>query len=211
MGRVSDARERLIEAAIELVWLRSYGSVSVDDLCERAGVKKGSFYHFFATKDDLVVAALEAHWGARKPALDELFDSDRPPVERLKAYFDDVYTRQKQLQLRFGRVVGCLYASVGAECADQHPEIARKAQAVLAHYVAYYERVLRDAKGSGDLRIVNAAHAARALFAFMEGALGQARIADDPEPLRDLARDALRFLGAEVPAARTPRRKAAGS
>jgi TetR/AcrR family transcriptional repressor of nem operon len=50
MGRTSDAKERLIEAMIELIWTGSYGSTSVDQICERAGVKKGSFYHFFESK-----------------------------------------------------------------------------------------------------------------------------------------------------------------
>jgi len=46
MGRVSDAKDRMLEAAIKLVWRNSYGAVSVEDICSEAGVKKGSFYHF---------------------------------------------------------------------------------------------------------------------------------------------------------------------
>jgi len=57
MGRVSDARQRLLDATIDLIWQNSYGAVTVDDICERAGVKKGSFYYFFPSKTDLVVAA----------------------------------------------------------------------------------------------------------------------------------------------------------
>ena len=59
MGRTSDARERLIHSAIELVHARSYADVGVNELCEHAGVKKGSFYHFFPSKRDLIVAALD--------------------------------------------------------------------------------------------------------------------------------------------------------
>jgi len=73
MGRVSDARERLIQATIELIWVEGYGAVTVDSICERANVKKGSFYHFFAAKEDLVLAALDAHWANRRPTLDALF------------------------------------------------------------------------------------------------------------------------------------------
>lgn len=44
MGRTSDAKERLLAAALDLIWERSYGSVTIDAICEKAGVKKGSFY-----------------------------------------------------------------------------------------------------------------------------------------------------------------------
>ena len=57
MGRTSDARERLIATAIELIRARSYESVGVDALCNHAQVKKGSFYHFFPSKQDLMPRA----------------------------------------------------------------------------------------------------------------------------------------------------------
>src|SRR5262249_2566506 len=56
MGRVSDARQRLMDAVCELIWAGSYGSTTIDQICEKAGVKKGSFYHFFDSKADLAVA-----------------------------------------------------------------------------------------------------------------------------------------------------------
>ena len=58
MGRVSDARERLLEAVYELTWQQGYNAVTVDAICERAGVKKGSFYHYFDSKADLTKAAI---------------------------------------------------------------------------------------------------------------------------------------------------------
>ena len=53
MGRVSDAKERLMEAVLELIWTGSYGSTTIDQICEKAGVKKGSFYYFFDSKAEL--------------------------------------------------------------------------------------------------------------------------------------------------------------
>ena len=47
MGRTSDAKERLMAAALDLTWEESYGAITIDDICRRAGVKKGSFYYFF--------------------------------------------------------------------------------------------------------------------------------------------------------------------
>ena len=69
MGRTSDAKEKLLHVAFDLIWQHSYGSVSVDDICERADVKKGSFYYFFPSKSDLAVAkALTAARQKRQPA-----------------------------------------------------------------------------------------------------------------------------------------------
>ena len=82
MGRTSDARERLMEAVIELIWAGSYGSTSVDHICERAGVKKGSFYHFFESKTDLALAGLEHGWTEHKRELDQIYSPVVPPLER---------------------------------------------------------------------------------------------------------------------------------
>lgn len=43
MGRTSDAKERLLQVGFDLIWNQSYGAVSVDQICERADVNKGSF------------------------------------------------------------------------------------------------------------------------------------------------------------------------
>ena len=74
MGRTSDANERLMDAALDLIWEESYGSVTIDDICKRADVKKGSFYYFFSSKSDLAIAALERMWQEEsKPKMDATF------------------------------------------------------------------------------------------------------------------------------------------
>lgn len=200
MGRVSTARARLVQATIDLLWTESYGAVSVDAICERARVKKGSFYHFFKSKDELVIAALDAHWEARKPSLDALFARSRRPLDRLRDYFDSVYQRQVELGKKFGRPPGCFYCKLGIEV-SQGTEIGRKVQSIMASYVAYYESALVDVAAAGA-PLVDIPGKARALFAFMEGVLTQARINDDYEIMKNLGQSALRFLGlGEVKAA----------
>lgn len=193
MGRVSTARERLVAATIDLLWTESYGAVSVDAICDRARVKKGSFYHFFKSKDDLVIAALDAHWQGRQPTLETLFARSRPPLERLRAYFESVYERQLELAKKFGRPPGCFYCKLGIEV-SQGTEIGRKVQSIMAAYVAYYESALVGAAAEG-WPLVDIPGKARALFAFMEGVLTQARINDDYEIMKNLGKSAFRFLG----------------
>ena len=86
MGRVSDAKERLMEAVRELIWTGSYGRTTIDQICEKAGVKKGSFYYFFDSKADLAVAAIEEDWQCRRSELDSLFSATIAPLERLRNY-----------------------------------------------------------------------------------------------------------------------------
>lgn len=193
MGRVSDARERLIAATTELVWTESYGSVSVDAICDRAGVKKGSFYHFFKSKDELVIASLDAEWQSRKPQLDALFSAATPPLERLRSYFASVPQRQATFHKRFGRVVGCFYCKLGLEVGSDS-EIGKKVQEILSTYTKYYESALRDAAADG-LAIRDIPGKARALFAFMEGVLSQARIQNDLTVIRSIGQAAFAFLG----------------
>ena len=60
MGRTSNADDRLKDAAIALMWEESYGAVTIDDICRRADVKKGSFYYFFDSKADLAATAFKS-------------------------------------------------------------------------------------------------------------------------------------------------------
>jgi TetR/AcrR family transcriptional repressor of nem operon len=71
-------KQRLTDAALDLMWENSYGTTSVDAICERAGAKKGSFYYFFKSKSELTVAALEAEWEKNKANMDALFSNNSP-------------------------------------------------------------------------------------------------------------------------------------
>jgi TetR/AcrR family transcriptional repressor of nem operon len=83
------ARDRLLDAAVQLVRVQGFGATSVDDLCAAAGVSKGAFFHHFATKDALGIAAAE-HWSAHAAGLfdDAPYRSDPDPVARVLAYVD---------------------------------------------------------------------------------------------------------------------------
>src|SRR3989442_1669184 len=97
MGRVSDAKERLMEAVRELIWTGSFGSTTIDQICAKAGVKKGSFYYFFDSKADLAVVAIDDEWQTRRRDLDSIFSPTIPPLERLRKYCDYGYRLQADI------------------------------------------------------------------------------------------------------------------
>ena len=172
-------------ALTELIWTGSYGSTTIDHICERAGVKKGSFYHFFESKADLAIAALEANWEARRPELDALFSPSVPPLERLRKFGERSYQKQVELKKTCGSVLGCPLFSLGTEVCTQDQELRAKIQEYLGKYRKYLESAIRDAAAEGLIQAPNPAEKARMLFAYYEGLLTQARIQNDVEVLRE--------------------------
>jgi TetR/AcrR family transcriptional repressor of nem operon len=196
MPRKSDAKERLMSAALDLIWGQSYGATSVDAICQKAGVQKGSFYHFFESKSDLAVAALDADWLTRRPTMDRIFSSATPPLERLTNYFDHVAQSQTAIHSECGSILGCPLFSLGSEICTQDAAIGHKVREILDSYVKYFESAIRDAHAQGALNAPNATTKAKLLFAFFQGTLTQARIQNDVTYLRELKAGALELLGA---------------
>src|SRR3954454_25225592 len=130
MPRVSDMKERLTDAAMDLIWHNSYGTTSVDAICERAGAKKGSFYYFFKSKSELTAAALEADWAKRKVDMDRLFSASVGPLDRLLQYFDFVHDRLAEIQTKCGNVLGCPLFCVGSEMSTQDAPLRAKVQEI---------------------------------------------------------------------------------
>jgi AcrR family transcriptional regulator len=126
MGRTSDAKERLLEAVIELIWTCSYGSTSVDQICERAGVKKGSFYHFFESKTELAVAGIEHSWNEHRKQLDQTFSPVIPPLERIWKSCENFQREQREALEKFGAENGL---TGNFEALSQSPQVRESLQA----------------------------------------------------------------------------------
>lgn len=188
MGRTSDANERLMDAALRLMWEESYGAVTIDDICKCSEVKKGSFYYFFDSKADLAVAALERMWEEDwKPNLDRHFSSSVDPLERLHTYFSSFYAKQAAAKARTGKVLGCPIASVGSEVSTQEIDVCGKIREIISRKRRYYESTIRDAVAAGDIEPCDPVRMTSALLGLIEGIVVQSRIMNDPELLRDLS------------------------
>ncbi|WP_193210889.1 TetR/AcrR family transcriptional regulator [Luteolibacter marinus] len=195
----SSARTRLLETMVDAIWERSYGAVSVDSICERADVRKGSFYHFFKSKSALAVAALDHLWeNHSRPALDEIFSPALPPLKRFERLMEFWYLRSIECLREKGRVLGCPYFNLGAETASGEPELAAKVSEILDTYQGYLEATLHEGNARGDLTISNPAETAACLFSMIEGSSTQARIHNDPERVRHFSDAFGRVIGAEL-------------
>jgi TetR/AcrR family transcriptional regulator, transcriptional repressor for nem operon len=191
-----DTRQRLLETAMDLIWEQSYGAVSVDVICERAGARKGSFYHFFRSKSDLAAAAIQDHWEKLRPDLDRIFSPQAPPLGRFAAYCDFIYERQRAKMERFGRVCGCPLTSLGSELSTQDEKIRQKSQEILEWRCRYFAAALRDAVREGLIPDQDCEAKARDLYGSVIGALLQAKIENDLGIIRHLKANIFRLIGA---------------
>jgi TetR/AcrR family transcriptional repressor of nem operon len=201
MGRVSDAKQRLMDAVGELVWTGSYGSTTIDQICEKAGVKKGSFYYFFDSKADVAEMAIDEDWTRRRLELDSVFSPTIPPLERLRRYCDLMYKFQAEIAQKCGFVLGCPLFSMGAEVSTLEQRLQKKIEHILDYKKKYLESTIRDAHAAGLIHAPDAAAKARTLFAYYQGLLTEARIRNDLEILRGAAVGTCEVLGAKQPEA----------
>lgn len=198
--RVSDMKDRLMEAAMDLMWQNSYGAASVDAICDRAGAKKGSFYYFFKSKSDLAAAALEADWNKKKAEMDSMFSPTVPPLERLDRYFDFVCDRLAQLKEKCGSILGCPFVSVGSEVSTQDQTVREAIDRIMDRKLQFFVSAVRDAAAENLIVAPDPEAKAKALFACYQGTVAQARIQNDLALLRQfkqVARDVLGVKRAE--------------
>jgi len=190
-------KKRLTDAALDLIWHNSYGTTSVDAICERAGAKKGSFYYFFKSKSQLTAAALEAEWNKRKADMDALFSPTIPPLERFDRYFDYVHDRLAELQKACGSILGCPLLTIGSEVGTQDQGVCDTVDRIWDRKIKYFESAIRDAHAQGLIEAPDPEAKAKMLFACYHGTLTQARIQNDVELIRDLKQVAMDVLGVQ--------------
>src|SRR5579871_214954 len=90
-------RDRLIDAAMNLFWEKGYANTSMSDLLGAAKANSGSFYHFFKSKEDLLVAVLDKYFVLLHPAmLAPAWEGIDDPIERIFA----LLARYRMLILR---------------------------------------------------------------------------------------------------------------
>ncbi|MDR3458803.1 MAG: TetR/AcrR family transcriptional regulator [Verrucomicrobiae bacterium] len=195
MGRVSDAKVKLMDAVLELIWTGSYGNTTIDHICEKAGVKKGSFYYFFDSKAQLAAEALEVSWQSRRVELDQIFSVTVPPLERLQKYCEFNYKIQGEIKAQYGRVLGCPQVSLGCEVCTQEDALQKKIQSIMDYKYKYIESAIRDANAAGLTHVADPAIMGRMAMAYIHGLMTQARIQNNLEILQETVPGLFSLLG----------------
>ena len=196
MGRTSDARERLIDEASRLFHARSYESVGVQELCDAADVNKGSFYHFFPSKEDLAAAVIDAQWeSTRAEVFEPSLADDVPPLARIERLFKALSRTQRGAKRESGRTPGCPLANLAGELSNHEPKLRRKLARVYAEMQSRLADTLRAAVTARELPAATDVESrAEALLALAEGAMLLSCVHDDPGTAARMAALALAIV-----------------
>jgi len=127
------AREKLLDASLVLIREKGYSATSVDELCARAGVTKGAFFHHFESKEALAVAAAN-RWSEVSSALFKAapYHRHRDPLDRVFGYLD---FREALLKGKVAEFT-CLVGTMVQEVYGTHAEVREACEASLSDHAA---------------------------------------------------------------------------
>ncbi|QWF19174.1 TetR/AcrR family transcriptional regulator [Lysobacter capsici] len=110
----TDVRQHILDIAHPLLLRRGFTAVGLAEILSAAQVPKGSFYHYFGSKEAFGEAVLEAYFADYLGRMDELLAQPGTAAQRLTAYFRDWLDSQTgdEAQSR------CLVVKLGAEVCD---------------------------------------------------------------------------------------------
>jgi len=188
MGRTSDARSRLIESAFGLWFARSYSDVGVNEICAHAGVRKGSFYHFFPSKSDLALAVIgEVERRFQTEIVGVYLEGpDVPPLERLEKLIEHNYVVAVAGKDESGHVYGCPIGNLATEMATQDEVLRGRLDTFFDHWAAAFTALLDEAVARGDVPPHDTRTAGLSLLAYVQGVSVLVKTRNDPSLIRTI-------------------------
>jgi len=183
-----ETRTRLLDAALYLIRAQGYSATTIDDICRRAALSKGAFFHHFKSKDDLALAAA-AHFSENAERLFAAAPYRRlaDPLDRVLGYVD----------FRSAILAGpvpeftCLLGTMVQEAYDTHPMIRRACDRYLGAHAADVANDIASAKAR---YAPEAAWSAESLALYTQAVLQGAFVLAKAQGGSDVARDCLAHL-----------------
>jgi TetR/AcrR family transcriptional repressor of nem operon len=185
-GSYAETRSLLIRTGLAVLTEKGYSSVGIDEILRMVAVPKGSFYHYFPSKEAFgqVLIAEYSDYFARK--LDRCFlDTAYSPLQRLRNFVQDA--RQGMAKHGFRR--GCLVGNLGQEMAVLPESFRRQLADVFQDWQQRTERCLKEARQAGEIdAALDCAHLAAFFWIGWEGAVLRAKLEHQPTAIDTFAR-----------------------
>jgi len=190
MTQEQTTQQRILDSAFELMYAQSYAEVGVAAICEKADVKKGSFYHFYKSKQELAIAVLEEKfWEYKESILDSTFTGKLPALDEIKLFTESIYQFQVDIKKSTGNVLGCPFGNIAIELSSQDEAIRNKVEHIFKRSIQSLRDCLQRGVDNHDDKLsgidVNAT--ADAMYAYLEGIILLAKTQNDTDVIRQLS------------------------
>lgn len=176
----TDTKDRILEVAARLFAEQGYHATGVAKILRASGVKSGSLYHFFSSKEDLLVAVMQHHLDLLRPRI-----LDRAVVEsRTSDPLDHIFSllgMYRRSLLVSGTALGCPVGSLTLEVGSTVPRVRALLQQYFATWVAQVLTWLNEA-GTRLPAALDRAALAHQVLAVAQGGIVQARAAQSLDP-----------------------------
>ena len=142
----TSTRDTLIACGARLIHQQGFHSTGIQEILAAAGVPKGSFYHFFKSKEEFGLAVID-HLSAKLLERVEavLAPGQGSPMTRLRALFGLIQARYQEE----GCGPGCPLGNLVQEMAPSNPVFAKRLDAGMQALIARYARILAEARAEG--------------------------------------------------------------
>lgn len=197
MAPKTNSKVKLIETAIDLVRMSSYTDVGVNEICEKAGVTKGAFYHHFKSKAALYAEAAQYKKQNEEKVIQSLLADRHESVKKLNNMIGYIYYKGFQnTETEAQKVSGCPFFTAGAINSQNDDVIRVASKDYVDTEVSYWEIVIKDLANAGMIdKPADTHQLARMIYQYANGVLTYSRIFDDEKMMReDLETGIYRFL-----------------
>jgi TetR/AcrR family transcriptional repressor of nem operon len=200
----SKVREKIVNAAIDRFHALGFTACSVQDIVDKAGLPKGTFYNYFKAKELLALEVLEIYGQDCKR--ETLSDKTLAPLDRIRNHFEFMAVRFA----RSGYDKGCLICNFAAETSEAMPLVREALHQSLDALSELVEVAIREGQSEGSIVAdLDAGKVARFLTNSWEGAVIRMKVVNSREPLDDFFSIAFSLLARPQSNSRAPRKSAA--
>lgn len=182
-----DKRDLILAKGSEVMTRRGYHGTGVQEIVQAAGIPKGSFYHYFASKEDFALQALEFVYGARLARYAEALGNPAlSPRARIIAYYHELlahFSRQERPEYH------CFIGSLSFEMSDVLPAIGAEVERIQQASVDILQDCLEQARARGELRAdEDCANLAIFIANAWQGVLARLKVGRSLQPLEAFIR-----------------------
>lgn len=182
----NDTRNLIIQTGADLIGTKGFGATGINGILTVAGVPKGSFYHYFSSKNDFGLAIIDTFAEEYDEKLDRILnDRSRPCVDRLRAYFDAGFDNMTSCDC----TRGCLIGNLGQELAGQNEMFRVRLDKVFSAWEKRFEHCIAEAQAAGDIGPgIDPSDAASILLSGWEGAILRSKVVKSTDPMERFVR-----------------------